>query len=215
MKIKNVVDYEGLYAVTDEGVVFSLKSGNEIKSRLNTQGYFYVQLCKEGKSSEHSVHRIVYEAFNGKKSDNLVIDHIDGNRLNNNLTNLRKLTTRENTARAKVSKYGRGVRLFEKINKFGASIQIENVNYFLGTFLTIEEARQAYNTALVNYERDGIKPFKRDRSVKFCKHCRQEKPINEFYYIKSHGHTCLCKECQKAVMKEYRRKKKLLRVLNA
>lgn len=48
-------------------------------------GYEEVTLSsvKSGKSKMR-VHRIVYESFNGKVKDDLVIDHIDNNKLNNN-----------------------------------------------------------------------------------------------------------------------------------
>lgn len=117
MKVINVVGYEGIYAVSDTGIIFNIKKGTVMKTHVNMHGYEEVTLSsvKSGKSKMR-VHRIVYESFNGKVKDDLVIDHIDNNKLNNNLSNLRKLTNRENICRSKVSKYGRGVHYFEKIN---------------------------------------------------------------------------------------------------
>jgi len=49
-------------------------------------------------------HRAVYEAFHGPIEEGCVIDHIDGNRLNNNLENLQAITQSENTKRGRTGK---------------------------------------------------------------------------------------------------------------
>ena len=208
MRIVNVVNYEGRYAVSDTGIIYNLKKGSVMKTNVNKYGYEEVSLhspslgCKKIR-----VHRIVYESFHGKVDDDLVIDHIDCNKLNNNLNNLRKLTNRENVARSKVSKFGRGGRYFKHLNKYGAGIQINNVKYFLGVFLTIDEARSAYDDALEDWELRGELPFKKDRTINLCKRCGHVKPISEFYYIKGHGYQYYCKDCQKEYGKEYRKSK--------
>lgn len=208
MRIVNVIGFEGLYAVNDEGIVYNTVKGSVMKTRVNAFGYETVCLSKGNEKKHFRVHRLVYESFFGRKGDNLVIDHIDNNKLNNRLDNLRKLTNRENVSRSKVSKHGRGVRFYPHLNKFGAYIQINKVPYHLGIFHTQQEASIAYNKALSDWEENGILPEKRDRSIKTCKVCGQIKPIAEFYYIKGHGHQTYCKECQKAYGKEYRNKLK-------
>lgn len=209
MKVINVVGYEGIYAVSDTGIIFNIKKGTVMKTRINIYGYEEVTLssAKSGKSKMR-VHRIVYESFNGKVKDDLVIDHIDNNKLNNDLSNLRKLTNRENICRSKVSKYGRGVHYLEKINKYGACIQINKIQYHLGVFCDVEDARNAYDKALSDWNDKGILPYKRDRTVKKCNACNEVKSVSEFYYIKGHGYQYMCKECQKKYGKEYRIKKK-------
>lgn len=82
MNVINVVGYEGIYAVSDTGIIFNIKKGTVMKTRINIYGYEEVTLSsvKSGKSKMR-VHRIVYESFNGKVKDDLVIDHIDNNKL--------------------------------------------------------------------------------------------------------------------------------------
>ena len=208
MRIINVIGYEGVYAISDEGTLYNIVKGTIMKTRVDVSGYEIVVLSLNNCKKTHRVHRLVYESFHGKKDDNLVIDHIDNNKLNNRLDNLRKLTNRDNVSRSKVSKYGRGVRFYPKLNKFGSYIQINKTPYHLGTFQTQNEASKAYSDALYNWENYGILPEKKDRSIKKCKICGKIKPISDFYHIKGHGYQTYCKECQKAYGKEYRRKLK-------
>ena len=206
MKIVNVLGYEGLYAVTDEGEIYSLKKGEMLKQRINKEGYYEIVLSKDGIKKTLRVHQIVYNSFNGKEYDGLVIDHINSIKTDNHLDNLRKITNRENVARSKVSPYGRGVRFFKEINKYGAFISINKERYNLGLFLSAEEASNAYNKALSNWEEKAILPFKTDRTMKLCKGCGKVLPKSEFYYVKSHGSSWLCKECSKEAMRERRKK---------
>lgn len=205
MRIVNVLGYEGLYAVTDEGDIYSLKKGEVMKKAIGRGGYYEVNLHKNGISKKWFVHRIVLGSFKGKLNDKLVVDHINCDKLDNRLENLRQITSRENTARAKVSPYGRGVKLFKERGKYGAFININKVRYNLGMFLSAEEASNAYKKALDNWEEKGILPFKPDRTVKLCKRCGRLLPKSEFYYVKTHGSSWLCKECSKEAMRESRK----------
>lgn len=94
----DVVGYEGLYQVNGRGDVKSLKFGKEriLKSSKSRYGYLIVSPCKEGKKKSFRVHRLVWEAFYGKIPDGMEIDHIDGNKLNNSVDNLRCVTSKEN-----------------------------------------------------------------------------------------------------------------------
>ena len=200
MKIKNVVGYEGKYAISEDGRVFNLIRGIEMKQH-DIDGYMCVKFRVNNEIKNYRVHRLVYSAFKGRIIDNLVIDHIDGNKKNNNIENLRQLPNRENCnlgiQEKRNDKLPRGVRRFNKDNMFGAEIGIEKERYYLGTFKTPEEASDAYQSALRNWLDNKIKPQKRDRSVKLCKTCGKVKPISEFYYIQGHGYSWYCKDCSK------------------
>ncbi len=208
MRIINVVGFEGLYAVSDDGRIFSLKKGIELKPALDNSGYLHVSFHKSGKRAVVYIHKAVYYSFNAyrklTREDNLVIDHIDGNKTNNRLENLRKITTRENTSRAKVNKYGKGVHFFAHLGKFGAEIGIDGTRYYLGIFPNAEEAAEAYQAALKSYKENGVLPYKRDRTIKTCIKCGQTKPISEYYHVKGHGYQTYCKVCQRAYSRQRR-----------
>ena len=207
MKIKNVVGYEGKYAISEDGRVFNLIRGIEMKQH-DVGGYMCVKFRVNDETKNYKVHRLVYAAFKGRIIEGLVIDHIDGNKKNNNITNLRQLPNRENCnlgiQEKRKDKLPRGVRRFKKDNMFGAEIGIEKERYYLGTFKTPEEASDAYQSALRNWLDNKIKPQKRDRSVKLCKTCGKVKPISEFYYIQGHGYSWYCKDCSKEYSKNRR-----------
>lgn len=100
-----VKGYENLYEVSDFGRVKSLKrfstNGKILKLVNHPNGYVYVCLCKNNIRKQKRVHKIVLEAFcpehDPRKNQ---IDHIDGDKTNNNLSNLEWVTQSENMKRA-------------------------------------------------------------------------------------------------------------------
>lgn len=60
------------------------------------RGYKYFHLNRDGKSITHYIHQIVAKLFIGERPENNVIDHIDRDKLNNKVSNLRYCTHLEN-----------------------------------------------------------------------------------------------------------------------
>jgi hypothetical protein len=93
-------------------------------------------------------HRIMAFCFKNLSTilfDNIqVIDHIDRNRLNNNINNLRVVTQQENNENRGDVK---GYWLDKRDNRFYADIKVNKKKKHLGGFNTAEEAHQAYLTA--------------------------------------------------------------------
>lgn len=86
------------YGATKSGEIVNLKFGKVLKGYAR-DGYERVTLPKsDGGKVNLSVHRLVYSAFYGSIKG--VIDHIDGNKLNNNLDNLRDVTQSQNMINA-------------------------------------------------------------------------------------------------------------------
>lgn len=88
------------YMVNDAGVVVSLKQGKAktLKPILSKRGYYVVQLYKNKKARICYVHRLVASAFFGSSS--LDVNHKDGVKTNNNLSNLEFVTTQKNILHA-------------------------------------------------------------------------------------------------------------------
>lgn len=87
------------YFVSDEGYVVGAR-GNVLKVDLNKAGYQRVSLCSDGVVTRRFVHRIVAETFLEHNEDNPIINHIDGNKLNNCVSNLEWTTHKKNLKHA-------------------------------------------------------------------------------------------------------------------
>ena len=90
------IKFRERYIVSDTGLIWAIKKdGLKLKKQhISPKGYKKTNIDKV----PLLVHRIVMEAFKGKSD--LTVDHIDGNKLNNNLSNLEYVTAQENTKRA-------------------------------------------------------------------------------------------------------------------
>jgi len=94
---KNIDGYKNRYKVSNFGRVYSLLTSKLLTLFLNMSGYKSAQIFDiKGKQKAFTVHRLVAQNFIGNIPKNKVVDHIDRNRLNNNVTNLRIVTIRKN-----------------------------------------------------------------------------------------------------------------------
>ena len=90
------------YYVQDDGKIFSERTNKILSIYLDKDGYEKVQMMStDGKRHRYSVHRLVLENFNPTDGmDKLQVNHIDGNKRNNNLSNLEWVTCSENQIHA-------------------------------------------------------------------------------------------------------------------
>ena len=89
--------YKG-YVVHSDGRIERKDGNGFLKTNVRTDGYVHIGL---GRDHMKRLHTIVWKVFNGKVPDGYEIDHIDNDRTNNSLSNLRLLTKAENISRAK------------------------------------------------------------------------------------------------------------------
>lgn len=97
--MKDVKGFEGLYAITEDGRVWSYLRNKWLKPS-KIRGYKRISLYKDGKIKTFLIHRLVYEAFKGAIPEGLTVDHIDANSHNNHISNLQLLTHAENARKA-------------------------------------------------------------------------------------------------------------------
>ena len=91
---------EGKYQVSTWGRV---RSKNRILAPYeNTKGYLKVGLFKDGKTHKKRVNRLVAQAFIPNPNNYPQVDHLDGNKRNNSITNLEWCDNTTNNRRARV-----------------------------------------------------------------------------------------------------------------
>ena len=90
------------YYVTDDGRVWSERTQKYLSPQYDKNGYVKVQMrSTDNKSHRYSVHRLVLENFKPVEGmEKLQVNHKDGNKLNNNLSNLEWTTCEENITHA-------------------------------------------------------------------------------------------------------------------
>jgi len=103
------------YLIYPSGKVYSKVSKRYLKPTLGNRGYFNVNLYKDGKEKKHQIHRLLALHFIENPDNKAFVDHIDQNKTNNKLNNLRWATDSENGQN----------RTFQKNNKVG----IKNISY--------------------------------------------------------------------------------------
>ena len=84
---KQIDGYDN-YFISDNGDVLNNKSGRILKSSISNIGYRQINLNKNNRKKRYSVHRLVAKAFLKDDAERLEVNHIDGNKLNNNVSNL-------------------------------------------------------------------------------------------------------------------------------
>lgn len=149
---KEVSGWEGLYAVSNLGRIKSLrtkgrgivKPNHILSQRLNRQGYPYVNLARSGKYKTVYVHRLVGIAFVENKNNYQFLNHMDGNKSNNNASNLEWVTAQENILHARET----GLNTFIP-NKRGEESAVSKL-----TENDVKEIRSLYSSG--NYSQNDL-----------------------------------------------------------
>ena len=87
-RMKDVQGYEGLYAITEDGRVWSYRSKKFLKPGKDSGGYLQVQLYNNGKRTFCLIHRLVAAAYLPNPDNLLEVNHRDENKQNNAVSNL-------------------------------------------------------------------------------------------------------------------------------
>ena len=84
------------YLIYEDGKVFNQKTQKWRKAATNNHGYNNIVLCKNGKSKTFYIHRLIALHYIPNPENKKEVDHIDRDRLNNHISNLRWATHSEN-----------------------------------------------------------------------------------------------------------------------
>ena len=98
--MKDIIGYEGLYAITPEGQLWSYRRGRFMRLTPGTRGYLQVGLTKDKKQKCYWVHSLVLENFVGPRPIKHTANHKNGVKTDNNVENLEWVTHKENIQHA-------------------------------------------------------------------------------------------------------------------
>lgn len=94
--MKDIKGYEGLYAVTSCGKVWSYRHQKFLVPWNNGYGYLYVALRKDGRTQKYKVHRLIAEAYIPNPDNKPQVNHKDEVKTHNWVGNLEWMTAKEN-----------------------------------------------------------------------------------------------------------------------
>ena len=151
---QKIQGYENDYLISSFGEVKSIKNGKDkiLKKSKNINGYFIVSLCKNGKTKSFQIHQLVAIHFLNHIPNGLisVINHIDFNKNNNNVSNLEITTNRINSNRKHLKSTSQytGVSWDKNRNKWQSQIKKDGKTIFLGRYDNELDASVAYQNEL-------------------------------------------------------------------
>lgn len=152
----NYYDLSGNYGIgftaKNEAFYFDLEDYDIIKNigwSCNSQGYIIGNITINGKQRHIGLHRLIMGS-----PEKMMVDHINGNKLDNRKSNLRICNNKENTRNSSVQKRNKlsakGVSITHS-NTYQAQIQVDGKLKYLGSYKTIKEAADAYDLAAQKY----------------------------------------------------------------
>lgn len=157
-RIENIVEMPDLEPLTKEWARFHFIYDNgKLISRFSRRSFESGRVCgtitKKGyisvavDSKPYLAHRVVWSYFNGTPRSE-TIDHVNGNRSDNRIDNLREATFQQNTRNRKNAS---GVTYVAKAKKWQAQITVGGKTKYLGLFAKKSEALSARREAEIKY----------------------------------------------------------------
>ncbi len=150
MEIK---DYEN-YLIYDDGRVYSKYTKKFMKPFLDNYGYYRIDLCKDGNRKKFRIHRLVALYYLPLVDGKDIVDHIDRDKTNNDISNLRWVNHSENMINSGVYKNnvcGHKHIGLTKCNTYRVQIRRNGKSVYNKTFKTLDEAIIGRDNFIQNY----------------------------------------------------------------
>jgi len=132
------------YKVSSFGNVKNIKTDKILKPGIDKDGYYQVYLSNNGNGKTIKIHKLVANAFIKNPENKKCVDHINNNKIDNHIHNLRFCTNSENQMNKKKQSNNSsgftGVYFKKDKQKWCSHIKINGKFKHLGYFDTIEEA---------------------------------------------------------------------------
>ena len=144
------------YQVSNIGRVRNVETERILMPRVGGSGkcYFIVALYKDNTRANSYIHRHVAQEFIDNPDSKKYVDHIDHNKTNNTILNLRWVSNSENSMnrmkRQNTSSKYKGVSFLKRENKWVANIMLNGRRKHIGYFTNEKEAGRKYNEAAID-----------------------------------------------------------------
>lgn len=124
-----------LYFISMDAEVLSWVSGKAkiLTTNIQTNGYPFIVLFKNKKAKAKTIHSLMYLTYIGDIPEGKEIDHRDGNKLNNSISNLRAVTRKEN------------MQFSHSRLQMGHKLTAEDVTFIRDSSLTTKALAEKYN----------------------------------------------------------------------
>lgn len=164
---KPILEFENLYEISNLGNVKSLRNNIILKSNKGNSGYLKVKLYNRGYEKTYMIHTLVAIYFLKHKPDgqNMVVNHINLNKLDNRLENLEIITQRENSNLKHINSSSKYVgvsiiKRYKSYNLYRACIRMNSDPIYLGDYQDELLASEIYQIAVKNIDK-----FNGDRNL--------------------------------------------------
>ena len=147
-EFKKIDGYDN-YEISNLGNVRNTDTGRVFKPCKNRDGYLHVCLSKNGTQKDFRIHRLIALYFIPNPDNLREIDHIDRNKTNNSISNLRWISKSNNLRnrpkKQNTSSKYMGVYFDKKEGKYRAEIRINNKHKYIGNYDKEEDAGKAFD----------------------------------------------------------------------
>ena len=141
------------YYIYSDGTIYNMKSDIIKKPTLNTGGYYQVDLWNKGIHKKFLVHRLIALYYISNPENKPEVDHIDNDRTNNHIDNLRWVTKSENNQNRGMGKNNtsgiQNISYIQTRNRYVFQKNIDN-KIHCKYFKTLEEAIKYKNDYLAD-----------------------------------------------------------------
>lgn len=131
--MKMTKDFYG-YEVNSNGEIISKRFNRPLKQTIHSNGYVGVTLYINDKPIQYTIHRLIAELFIPNPDNKPCVDHINGDKTNNNVSNLRWTTYEENNNNEITKQRQRNSTKNKSVNQYTLD------GIFIQTFKSIKEA---------------------------------------------------------------------------
>ena len=148
-EFEDLKDYEKLYKINKNGEIWSCYYNKILSLSTDRDGYSRFNLNKDNKQKSVFTHRIVAKQFIPNPDNLPVVDHIDRNRLNNNITNLRWVSLRQNQLNKKNNNKYPYIYWSNSKNKYRIKIVIKRKNVYNSYHNDLDQAILVRDAAMI------------------------------------------------------------------